>query len=274
MAIKSDFHVHSTYSGDAESTMEEMVLRGIELGLDSICFTDHMDIDFPYDERTPEGTFELNTDSYLYELLGLRSKYEDKIKVLFGVEIGVQPHLRRELALYAKAYDFDFIIGSAHLLNHEDPYYPDVASKYESDEALYRAYFKEVMEDLKVFSNFDVFGHLDYIVRYGITKDQDYSYDKYKDCIDPVLEKLIDMEKAIELNTGALSYNLKDLNPCKDILKRYRELGGEIITIGSDAHNTKNLARGFDIANQTLMDCGFKYYCTFEKRVAEFHKLV
>lgn len=129
MPIKADFHVHSTYSGDAESSMESMILKGIDLGFETICFTDHQDIDFPYDEKTPVGTFDLNTDSYLYELLGLREKYKDKIKVMFGVEIGMQPHLRRELALYAKAYDFDFIIGSVHLLNKEDPYYPNIASK-------------------------------------------------------------------------------------------------------------------------------------------------
>lgn len=273
MPIRADFHVHSTYSGDAESSMESMILKGIDLGFETICFTDHQDIDFPYDEKTPVGTFDLNTDSYLYELLGLREKYKDKIKVMFGVEIGMQPHLRRELALYAKAYDFDFIIGSVHLLNKEDPYYPNITSKYASDEELYRAYFKEAFEDFRVFDNFDVFGHLDYIVRYGLTKDQDYSYDKYKDLIDPLLEKLIDKEKGLEINTGALAYNLKDLNPCRDILLQYRKMGGELVTIGSDAHSTDNLGRGFDLAAQALTDCGFKYYCTYEKRVAEFHKI-
>lgn len=275
MIIKADYHVHSNNSTDSKEPMENMINKAIELGLDTICFTEHHDIDFPKlpEREHEEDPFLLNTDSYLYELLGLRNKYADKINVLFGVEIGVQPHLRRELAVYAKSYDFDFIIASTHLVNRMDPYYP---SFYEgkTDEEAYREYFKEVLDDLKVFNNFDVFGHLDYVVRYGKTKDTEYSYEKYKDCIDPILEKILELEKGIELNTGAIRHGLKELNPCMDILKKYREMGGEIITIGSDAHETGYLADGFDKAAEVLKECGFKYYTTFEKRVAEYHKLV
>ena len=275
MIIKSDYHVHSNNSTDSKEPMENMIKKGIELGLDTICFTEHHDIDFPQlpERADEEAPFLLNTDSYLYELLGLRSKYADKINVLFGVEIGVQPHLRRELAVYAKSYDFDFIIASTHLVNRMDPYYP---SFYEgkTDEEAYREYFKEVLDDLRIFNNFDVFGHLDYIVRYGRTKDAEYSYDKYKDCIDPILDRILELEKGIELNTGAIRYGMRELNPCMDILKKYREMGGEIITIGSDAHETGYLADGFDRAAEVLKECGFKYYTTIEKRVAEYHKLV
>lgn len=272
MSIKADFHVHSEFSTDSHEKMENMINKGIELGLNTICFTEHHDIDFPPIIDDQENAFILNTDSYLYDLLALRHKYEDKINVLFGVELGMQPHLRRELAVYAKSYDFDFIIASVHIMDRKDPYVRDSFSDL-TDEELYRRYFKEVLDDLKICSNFDVLGHLDYVVRYGYEKDKDYSYSKYKDCIDPILEKIIDMEKAIELNTGAIRHNMKELNPCMDILKRYRELGGEIITVGSDAHEAKYLADGFSRAEQVLKDCGFKYYCTFEKRIAEFHKL-
>ncbi len=274
MSIKSDFHVHSTFSGDAHDSMEDMIKKGIEMGLTSICFTEHQDIDYDYKlNEEEEGLFDLNTDAYLYDLLKLRAKYASDINVLFGVEIGVQPHLRRELALYAKAYDFDFIIASAHLIDGYDPYNKVFKDAFPSDEENYRNYFKTILEDLKVFSNFDVFGHLDYIVRVGNTKDQFYSYDKYKDVIDPILTKLIDMEKGIEINTGALRKGMRETNPCKDIIKKYRELGGEIITIGSDAHSIDELAYRVDQAGEILKECGFKYYATFEKRVAEMHKL-
>lgn len=274
MSIKSDFHVHSTFSGDAHDSMEDMIKKGIEMGLTSICFTEHQDIDYDYKlNEEEEGLFDLNTDAYLYDLLKLRAKYASDINVLFGVEIGVQPHLRRELALYAKAYDFDFIIASAHLIDGYDPYNKVFKDTFPSDEENYRNYFKTILEDLKVFSNFDVFGHLDYIVRVGNTKDQFYSYDKYKDVIDPILTKLIDMEKGIEINTGSLRKGMRETNPCKDIIKKYRELGGEIITIGSDAHSIDELAYRVDQAGEILKECGFKYYATFEKRVAEMHKL-
>lgn len=272
MPIKADYHLHSYFSGDSDTPMEKMVLKGIELGLDVMCFTEHMDMDYVYVKPAEHGLFDLNTDSYLYELATLKAKYEGKIKLLFGVELGVQPHLKKELALYAKSFPFDFIIASSHICNRKDPYYPYF---YEgrSDEEAYREYFTSILDNLKAFQNFDVYGHLDYVVRYGKTKDAEYSYDKYKDVLDKILAFLLDKEKGIEINTGAIGYQLKDLNPCIDIIKRYREMGGEIITIGSDAHTPDVIKRGFDRAAEVLTDCGFKYYTTFENRSPEFHRI-
>lgn len=272
MSIKADYHLHSWFSGDSDTPMEQMILKGIELGLSTLCFTEHMDMDYVYQSTEEQGTFELNTDSYLYELATLKGKYSDKIKILFGVELGIQPHLKKELALYAKSYPFDFIIASSHLCNRKDPYYP---SFYEgrSDEEAYREYFSSILDNLKAFSNFDVYGHLDYVVRYGKTKDAEYSYDKYKDILDKILETILEKEKGIEINTGAIGYQLKDLNPCSDLIRRYKELGGEIITIGSDAHKPEAIGRGFDRAANVLSSCGFKYYTTFEQRTPEFHRI-
>ena len=129
------------------------------------------------------------------------------------------------------------------------------------------------LENIKKFSNFDVYGHLDYVIRYGATKDADYSYDKYKDILDKILEALLEKEKGLEINTGGLKSGLKDLHPCMDILKRYRALGGEIITVGSDAHNASCIGDSFDRAASVLLECGFQYYTIFDKRVPEFIKL-
>lgn len=272
MSIKADYHLHTYFSGDSDTPMEEMILQGIRLGLSEMCFTEHMDFDFPYPKPEEAGMFEVNTDSYLYEFATLKAKYEKQIKLHFGIELGVQPHLKRELAVYAKSFPFDFIIASSHLCNKKDPYYP---SFYEgrSDEEAYREYFSSILDNIRAFQNFDVYGHLDYVVRYGMTKDADYSYDKYKDILDAVLEALLEREKGIEINTGAIGYQLKELNPCTALIKRYRELGGEIITIGSDAHTPETIARGFDRASDVLTECGFTYYTTFENRMPEFHRI-
>lgn len=272
MSIIADYHLHSSFSGDSDVPMERMIERGIILGLGAMCFTEHMDMDYPYTKPEEEGMFDLNTDSYLYDLLRYRFKYQDLVRILFGVELGVQPHLHKELSDYVKNREFDFVIASSHLCNRKDPYEP---SFYEgrSDEEAYREYFSSIMDNLNVFSDFDVYGHLDYVVRYGKTKDKDYSYEKYRDLIDPVLEKLIQMGKGIEVNTGAIRHQLKELNPCNGILKRYRELGGEIITIGSDAHEPSHVAYGFDRAAEVLKECGFQYYTTFERRIPTFLKL-
>lgn len=272
MAIKADYHLHSSFSGDSDTPMEEMILKGISSGLTSMCFTEHMDMDYVYSNPEDQGIFELNTDSYLYDFIKYKEKYAGQIKLLFGVELGLQPHLKRRLAVYAKSYDFDFIIGSSHICNGKDPYYPAFFEGRTDDEG-YREYFSSILENIRAFQNFDVYGHLDYVVRYGKTKDAEYSYDKYKDLLDPILEAILEAERGIEINTGAINYGLRDLNPCTEILKRYRQLGGEIITIGSDAHRPDALAKEFNRAAEILTECGFKYYTVFEKRMPEFCRI-
>ena len=111
------------------------------------------------------------------------------------------------------------------------------------------------------------------MVRYGPDKDKGYSYEAYRDIFDRILEQLISMEKGIEINTAGLAKGMREPNPCIGVIKRYRELGGEIITTGSDAHVPAQIAYAFDRAADILKDCGFKYYTTFEKRSPSFHKL-
>ena len=137
----------------------------------------------------------------------------------------------------------------------------------------YHAYFEEELHSIKKNSNFDVYGHLDYVVRYGASPDSPYDYGRHADLFDEIIKTLLDKEKAIELNTGGLKKGMKEFHPCEKLLRRYRELGGEIITIGSDAHQPVNVADGFDRACELLKECGFKYYCVFEKRTPEFRKL-
>jgi histidinol-phosphatase (PHP family) len=251
--------------------MEDMVKKSIDLGLTHICMTEHYDPDYIYlpDE---EGMFELNTDSYLYELLKLRQKYEKDISIGFGVELGLQPHLKRQLAVYAKSHDFDFIIGSTHICNRKDPYYPSFFEGRDEDEA-HQEYFEAVLQSVKSLPYFDVYGHLDYVVRYGSTKGDTYTYAKHKDVFDKILSHLIEEGKGIEVNTGGFRSGLKEPNPCVDIIKRYKELGGEIITIGSDAHKPEDIASDFDKVCEILTDCGFKYYCVFGARLPEYIRL-
>ncbi len=272
MPVRADYHLHSSYSGDSSEPMEDLVLAAVNKGLTHLCFTEHMDMDFPPSEETPADFFLLNTDSYLYDLARLKEKYKDSLHILFGVELGLQPHLQRELALYARSYEFDFIIGSVHIVNGRDPYYP---AYYEgrTDEEAYREYFQALIDNLKKHTCFDVCGHLDYVVRYGLTKDKGYSYEKYKELFDAMLELILEKEKGIELNTGSLRKGLSQASPHMDVLKRYRQLGGEIVTVGSDAHCAKDVAADFDRAGEILRECGFRYYCVYEKRVPEFHRI-
>lgn len=270
--ITSDFHLHSSFSGDCDVSMEEMIEAGIKKGLTSMCFTEHNDFDFPYGEDMEQDAFLLNADSYLYELLRLRRKYEGKIKLLFGIEIGLQPCCLRQNIILSKSHDFDFIIGSSHLCQGSDPYYPSFFDGKDVKEC-FRAYFEEILNNSKTFLGFDVYGHLDYIARYAPQGSDPFLYADYKNIIDEILKNLIENGKGIECNTSGLRKPLNATNPAPEIIKRYKELGGEIITIGSDAHVPKDVAAGFQTAASILKDCGFHYYTTFEGRQPDYHKL-
>lgn len=272
MPIHSDSHLHSSHSGDSEAPMEQMIQKGISLSLTDMCFTEHMDYDFPDTEGGPGSTFLLNTDSYLYDLIRYKEMYADRIRLHFGVELGLQPHLSAKNSRYVHSYDFDFVIASSHVVGGRDPYYP---SFYEgrTEEAAYREYFESILTNLKTFTNFDVYGHLDYVVRYGPSRNRNYSYEAYRDILDEILRTLVRNEKGLELNTGGYLAGLGAPNPCADIVKRYRELGGEIVTVGSDAHAPEQIGAHFEEACELLKSCGFRYHCIFEKRVAEFLKL-
>ena len=126
---------------------------------------------------------------------------------------------------------------------------------------------------LSVYDDFDVYGHIDYVVRYGPNKNRQYSYGRYKDILDEILKKLISMGKGIELNTGGYHYGLGEPNPCVAVIKRYKELGGEIITVGADAHTPDKVAYAFDKAANVLETCGFKHYTVFKDRKPKFISL-
>ena len=272
MPIQSDCHLHTSHSGDSKTPMEEMILLGISKGLTIMCFTEHNDFEFPITDLDPEGKFECNADIYFKEFRDIQKKYADRIRLLFGIELGLQPSVISRNKTYVEAHGFDFVIGSSHLCNGIDPSCPEFY-KGRNEEEAYREYFESIVENILSFSDFDVYGHLDYVVRYGPNADRKYSYEKYGDILDRILRLLVEKGKGIEINTGGLKRGMRDLHPCMDIIRRYKSLGGEIITVGSDAHIPQNIAAHFDRAEAVLKECGFKYYTVFEQRNPIFKKI-
>ena len=265
-----DCHMHSDFSGDSDTPMENLIQQAIQKGLQGICITEHLDHDFP--ANSDNTSFDLDVRSYRETLFSLREKYAGQLDIRFGVELGLQPHLKDFSEGLLLVTPFDFVIGSSHLVHGRDPYYPEYFEGRE-EAACYREYFESILENISAFSGMDVYGHLDYIVRYGPNKNRDYSYRKYQDVLDEILHVIIEKGLGIELNTGGYHYGLGEPNPCTEILKRYREMGGEIITIGSDAHKTEKIAFDFDKAAAVLENCGFQYYTVFQNRKPEFLKL-
>ncbi len=272
MPILADCHMHTHHSGDSDAPMEAMVNRAIELGLKHICFTEHQDFDFIYEPDEPQDFFETDTDAYRKELTKIQEKYNALLNIRFGIELGLQTHIAKQLDEYSSLYDFDYIIGSSHLCNRKDPYLKSFFMGRD-EKAAYLEYFIYLKECVSSCHCFDVYGHLDYVLRYGPTKNAGFRYQEYQEVIDSILRSLIEQGKGIELNTSGYAYALGEPHPCRDILLRYRELGGEILTIGSDAHDPSHIASDFDRAASLLTDCGFHHYCVFEHRKPIFYPI-
>lgn len=272
-SIKTDFHIHTSLSTDGLSSMEAMVEHGIRLGLTRLCFTEHMDYDNTYD-KNPDGTdaFIVNMNDYLKRFRICKKRYENKIELLFGIELGLQEHLSDYYHTFIKKYPFDFVIGSSHLANGMDPYY-EVFFENRSVKEAYTSYFEAILKNVTIHNDYDVYGHIDYVVRYGKESKEEFLYTYYADILDSILMTLIEKGKGIEVNTSGFKYDIGGLHPHISILKRYKELGGEILTIGSDAHETRHLAYKFDKAGSILRDCGFKHYTVFKDRKPEFLSL-
>ena len=263
-----DTHMHSQYSGDSDAPQEDMIRAAIRAKLPGICFTDHLDIDYPDD---PE-LFLLDLPNYTSSVRAMQEQYRDQICVRYGIELGLQPHLAALHADILSQYDFDFVIGSSHVVHGYDPYFPPFWKTHTEEEG-YLEYFESILENIRAFDGFDVYGHIDYVVRYGPTRNENYTYAKYSDVIDEILRLLIEKGKGIEINTGGFKYGLGHPNPCEEILARYRELGGEIITVGADAHAPEQVGFAFENVPKILRDTGFTYYKVFRKRKPEFIKI-
>lgn len=269
----SDCHMHTSFSTDSDTPPREMIEGAIAKGMESICITDHMDGEYPFYEDFGKEAFVLEPEEYFKTLSGLREEYGDKIRFRIGIEIGLQPQLGEFYKELTGKYPFDFVIGSTHLVKGKDPYYKEEFSGV-SDTELYRSYFETMLENLETNTDFDVLGHLDYVVRYGKQREKEYSYQKYAELIDEILKKAIHLGKGIELNTAGFKYGLPFCNPHPDIIKRYRELGGEIITVGADGHKPEHIGYAYEKVNDILKECGFKYYTEFEGRKAIFKQLL
>lgn len=293
--IITDCHVHSCFSSDSETPVEAMIEQAIAKNFSYFYLTDHMDYEFPVYEEGMDFLF--NVDEYFAKLEMLKPKYKSsKIEIRPSIELGLKPHLREDYRKLLKDYPFDFVIGSTHLINDLDPYNNEFWEGRSEKDCLI-AYFETMIENIRSFPEFDSLGHLDYAIRYapsvkqateqamkqlGNAKNMNlsnilhntnclihYQYKDYADYIDEALKLLIHHGIALEVNTAGYAKGLGQPNPKMDVLKRYKEFGGELITIGSDGHTKDAYAFGFEQAEELLKKIGFRYYTIFKQRKAE-----
>lgn len=262
-----DFHVHSNYSPDSSMKMEEAIATAIKKGLKEICFTDHTDYDYD-----GEGNhFQFNFNDYFDELEAYQKKYGDRIIIRKGVEFGLQPHILKQYTEDVEKYDFDFVICSIHSVEKNDLYLGNFF-KNKTQKKAYEVYFQELKYVVDNYRHYSVLGHLDIIKRYG-GFDLSLPLKEYQEYTSNILKKIIDKGKGIELNTSGIRYMLGDYHPSIEIMKLYYNLGGEIITLGSDSHVPEHIAFDFENALKHLKDIGFKYITSFHKMKPNFHKI-
>lgn len=256
-----DFHIHSEHSIDSIASMEDMALAAISQNFKSICFTDHVDFDST-DQRIDVSFREID---YFRNIKQVKYKYARDIEILSGVEIGMQPHLFQRYNHFINNNQFDFVLMSFHSIDGRDIRRSNLLSNSDPIQLL-ESYYNNMLVCIRDYNNFDVIGNFDYIDRYLLKHSKIPRYTDFYPIIREILKLIIDNGKGIELNTAGMIHGLDSFHPKVEILNLYKQLGGEIITIGSNAHRPEDVGYQYRPAERLLRDLGFKYIHLFKER--------
>jgi histidinol-phosphatase (PHP family) len=265
-----DSHIHSFFSKDSEMKVEDACEKARSIGLDGIAFTDHLDIEYP--EKGDFGNIDF--DYYSSFMDDLKAKQLGGFKVLKGIEVGIQPHVIEKTKAVVMSHNFDYVLASVHMLDGEDPY-ESVYFLGKSKREAFERYFTEILFMIKNFSDFNNVGHFEYITRKSCYDDRSILYKDYSETFDEIFRELIHQGKGFEVNTASfrdkpgISTSVYDI----DVLKRYRKLGGEIISLGSDSHTPNYIGYKFEYFRDLIEKAGFKYTAHFENRKPVFDKI-
>ncbi|MCD7859704.1 MAG: histidinol-phosphatase HisJ family protein [Firmicutes bacterium] len=258
-----DYHMHSTVSCDGKSSALEMALAAKRAGLREICFTDHIDHEVEgLDER---WVFSLADYARAYDALEIPG-----LKIRRGMEFGISEHNAEQLRADSVAREYDFIIGSVHCVQGLDVYWPEFWAGRRVEE-VYRSYLEQTLRAVRAQDGFDVLGHLTYICKCtGNPTKAPLLYREHREIVDEILRTLACKGIGLEINTsgiGKCGFYL----PTADYLRRFRELGGEIVTVGSDAHHASRVGEYTREAAALALEI-FGHVCTFSARKPIFHR--
>ena len=260
-----DSHIHTIHSHDSEQTLVELCEEAIEKGVKGITVTDHvMTRDFD----------KLNTLPHFQTLFpdveATRALYGDRVKLLCGVEISEMLDDMEKYDLIVSLGDYDVILGSVHYVGTDMMPYAKIDFGTRSQQELtdyLNQYFTDVTRMLE-HADFDILCHLTCPLRYMIGRYKcKVGWREFEPQILSILKKVIERNISLEINTAGYTdetgyHSLPD----KDILQIYYELGGRMLTLGSDSHRNRAVARNFEAVKETLRTIGFEYYCYYEKR--------
>lgn len=274
----ADYHVHTEFSDDSVYPMEDVIRDAIRMGMDEICFTDHVDygikVDWDSGEeivyRDGEPMANVDYPAYAERIVQLKNQYQNRIAVKMGMEFGMQTHTIPQFETLYGRYPFDFIILSVHQVEDKEFWTQDF-QRGRTQKEYNERYYEEILNLVKGYQHYSVLGHLDLIVRYdemGV-----YPFSDIKPYVEAILREVIRNGKGIEVNTSSYRYGLTDTTPSRDILRLYKELGGRIITLGSDSHKPDHLGAYMEETKELLKSIGFDSFCTYDKMQPVFHEL-
>lgn len=259
----ADYHMHTSMSSDSCFKLEDEVQCAISKGIDEICITDHIDhnVRFNRDASLKKGYEEFKRCQELYK---------GKIVMKWGAEFGIQRHTVELFQKDFDEYDFDFILLSCHQIQDLE-FWNQEYQQSKTQHQINVDYYKEILACIKQYKDYSVLGHLDAIKRddpYG-----EYEDEKVWDLLTEILKEVIADGKGIEVNTSNFRYGLSDLTPSRKILKLYYDLGGRIITFGSDTHKKEHVGYKIEEVRKIVRSIGFKEFATYEKMKPSFHPL-
>ena len=258
-----DFHMHSTVSYDGHNTGYEMALAAREAGIREICFTDHLDYD-------PRGLIKMDFDTADYNAAydGLEIP---GLTIRRGAEFGLLRNNAAQLRKDLQRRPFDFIIGSCHFVEDLDIYFAPFWEGKTMEQAE-RLYLEEILACVQAHEDFDVLGHLTYISKAASNPThRPVVYENYKELVDQILRTLARKGKGIEVNTSGMGVCGLFL-PDESYLRRFKELGGQIVTVGSDSHDVGRAGQHCREAALLVQEI-FGHVCTFESRKPVFHRI-
>ncbi len=280
MLVDCHTHTHNSLDADITKSVKDLCVRALELGLDALAVTDHCEnnrfYSMEYYGAKPQPDNEFDTYNFdecfeksMRENTEMKELFKGKINFICGIELGQATHDLKTAEKIVSDSRLDFVIGSMHEIpNHLDFAFLDYSK--ENIPLLLDEYFKEVYK-LCQWGKFDVLGHLTYTLRY-IEGEYGFKVDMspYRDIIAESFKTLVSKGKGIEINTSGLRQKYGKTFPTFEYVKLFKELGGEIISVGSDSHTPKDLAKGVKEGIELAESAGFKYLCYFEKHKPVF----
>ena len=265
MAYKNllDSHTHTDNSFDGHHSAIFLCESAVERGLRAVAFTDHVEMDHFRDR-----SFDRTAKQSFFEVVKARSAFRGQLIVCAGVELGEPTYNLPEAEDLVQRYSYDVVVGSIHNLRGKDDFYLLPYGQYSDGDtaALVREYFDELLL-LAQWGKFDVLAHLTYPLRY-ICGEHGFALDimDYGEQIDVVLEAAVKNNLALEINTSGLRQKIGRTIPDEYFVRRFYELGGRRVTVGSDAHYAHHLGAGLEAGMDLALRCGFTHMTLYQGR--------